>query len=81
MKRLLLATAFSLIFGLPAFASQCPMDMAKIDEALAGNPDLSAEQLAEVQELRAEGEVQHKAGNHEASMDALAEAKAILGIE
>lgn len=81
MKRLLLATAFSLAFALPALASQCPTDMAKIDEALAANPSLSAEQLAEVQALRAEGEAQHQAGDHQASVDALAKAKSILGIQ
>jgi hypothetical protein len=80
MKRLLLAAAFSL-FALPALAFQCPADMGKIDAALASNPDLTAEQLAEVQQLRAEGEAQHAAGNHQASVDALAQAKAILGIE
>ncbi|MGH6945853.1 MAG: hypothetical protein ACREDZ_00855 [Kiloniellales bacterium] len=81
MKRLLLAAAFSLIFALPALAMHCPADMAKIDQALATNPSLSAEQLAEVQRLRAEGEVQHKAGNHQASMDTLAKAMSILGVQ
>lgn len=80
MKRFLLAAVFTL-FALPALAFQCPTDMGKIDAALAANPDLTAEQLAEVQQLRAEGEAQHAAGNHQASVDALAQAKAILGIE
>jgi hypothetical protein len=80
MKRLLLTSAF-LLFALPALAFQCPADMSKIDAALASNPDISAEQLAEVQQLRAEGEAEHQAGNHQASVDALAKAKQILGIE
>jgi hypothetical protein len=80
MKRLLLSSAF-LLFAFPALAFQCPADMSKIDAALASNPAISAEQLAEVQQLRAEGEAEHQAGNHQASVDALAKAKQILGIE
>jgi hypothetical protein len=64
----------------PAFAMRCPMDMQQIDAALAANPKLSAEQLAEVKKLRAEGEAQHNAGDHAKSVDTLAKAKAILGI-
>ena len=64
----------------PAFAGRCPMDMQQIDAALAANPKLSAEQLAEVKELRAEGEAQHNAGDHAKSVETLAKAKAILGI-
>jgi hypothetical protein len=56
------------------------MDMQQIDAALAANPKLSAEQLAEVKKLRAEGEAQHNAGDHAKSVDTLAKAKAILGI-
>ena len=54
--------------------------MQQIDAALAANPKLSAEQLEEVKKLRAEGEAQHKAGNHPASEATLAKAKALLGI-
>ena len=52
----------------------------KIDEALAANPKLTASQLAEVKKLRAEGEVLHKAGKHQESIDTLAKAMAILKI-
>ena len=55
--------------------------MAKIDQALAANPDLTEEQLAEVKQLRAEGEEQHEAGNHQESVDTLAKAMTILGLE
>lgn len=77
MKRLIFAAAF-LAAG-PALAFQCPADMAAIDAALA-TASLSAEDLARVQELRAQGEQLHAAGDHQASVDALAEAKAILGL-
>lgn len=64
-----------------AFAFHCPMDMKKIDEAMAKNPQLSAEQMAEVKKLRAEGETLHKAGKHTESMAALGKAKGMLGLK
>jgi hypothetical protein len=80
-KTVLAASAALFLAAGPAFAFQCPSDVAKIDEALAGNPDLSAEQLAEVKELRDKGEELHQAGSHQESVDTLAQAKEILGIE
>ncbi|MBL8659087.1 MAG: hypothetical protein JNM75_04945 [Rhodospirillales bacterium] len=84
MKRLVLAAAFAAFAGFaaaPAYAYHCPQDMAQIDAALAKNPNLSPEQLAKVKSLRAEGEQLHKAGNHDASLEALGQAKQILGIQ
>ena len=81
MRRLVLATAAALLIAGPAFAFHCPKDMAEIDAALAKNPPLSAEQLAEVKTLRTEGEELHAAGKHQESVDALAKAKGILGIQ
>ena len=63
-----------------AFAFHCPVDMKKIDEALAKNPKLAEGQMAEVKKLRAEGESLHKAGKHQDSVDTLAKAMKILGI-
>ena len=82
MKRTLLAAGLLMAFATPAFAFHCPADMGKIDAALAQSPSLSAEQLAEVQKLRAEGEAMHKAGgDHKDAVDTLAKAMAILGIQ
>jgi hypothetical protein len=81
MTRTVLAAFVSLLFASPALAFHCPADMAKIDAALAGNPPLTAEQLAEVQQLRKEGEDYHNAGKHQESIDTLAKAMAILGIQ
>ena len=80
MKRYLAIVA-ALFIAQPVFAFQCPADMAGIDAALAANPTLTAEQLAEVQAFRAEGEAMHTAGKHDESMAALKSAKDILGIE
>ena len=54
MRLMLLLAA--LLFCGSALAFHCPMDMKKIDDALAAGPALSAEQLAEVKQLRADGE-------------------------
>ena len=64
-----------------AFAFHCPMDMKKIDEAMGKNPKLSAEQMAEVKKLRAEGETLHKAGRHQESVDTLGKAMKILNVQ
>jgi hypothetical protein len=75
------------VFAALAFASSaalafhCPADMKKIDAALAKNPSLSAQQMSEVKKYRAEGEALHKAGKHQASVDTLAKAMAILGVK
>ena len=61
-----------------ALAFHCPADMKKIDEALAMSPKLAAEQISEIKKLRAEGETLHKAGKHQASVDTLAKALALL---
>lgn len=63
-----------------ALAHNCPNEMKTIDAKLATNPSLSADNAAKVKQLRADGETHHKAGKHDDSMKALAEAKKILGI-
>lgn len=70
----------ALSFAGSAFAFHCPADMKKIDDALAKNPKITAAQMAEVKEYRAEGEKLHKAGKHQQSLDALAKAEKILGV-
>ncbi|GKY88885.1 hypothetical protein [Sinisalibacter aestuarii] len=79
MKQYLIAAAVAVLAS-PAFAFQCPADMAEIDAALAAGTDLNEEQLAEVMDLRAEGERLHGAGEHQASVDALHKALELLGL-
>lgn len=78
MKTLITA-ALLVLLASPVLAFHCPADMAAIDAALPA-AKLSAEDLARVKELRAVGEAEHAAGNHQASVDALAEAMKLLGI-
>lgn len=80
IRHWLAGAAFVLASG-AAFAFHCPVEMKKIDEALAKNPKLTPEQLAEVKKYRAEGEALHNAGKHQESVDTLAKAEAILGIK
>jgi len=75
-----MVAAAALLACSTAFAFHCPADMKKIDEALAKNPQLSAEQMADVKKLRAEGEALHKAGKHQESVDTLAKAMKMLGV-
>ncbi len=77
-RSLLAAVLFA--FASAAFAMHCPLDMAAIDEALAGKPSLSAEKMTEVKKLRADGETLHKAGKHKESVETLGKAMKILGI-
>jgi hypothetical protein len=79
--RTLLAAAAMALASTAALANHCPMDMKAIDAALAKNPSLTPEQLAEVKKYRAEGEALHKAGKHQESVDTLAKAMKVLGIK
>ncbi len=69
-----------LLSATTAFAFHCPVDMKKIDEALAKKPTLTESQMTEVKKLRADGEAFHKAGKHQDSVDTLAKAKKLLGV-
>ncbi len=62
-----------------AFAHNCPNEMKQIDAALKVSK-VEASKLDEAKKLRADGEAQHAAGNHDASMASLKKAKAALGI-
>ena len=79
MKKLLITIALASCAGL-ALAHNCPNEMKAIDAKLATSPKLSDADMANVKQLRADGETQHKAGKHDDSMKSLGEAKKILGI-
>lgn len=79
MKQVLLASALALAAG-SAFAHNCPNEMKAIDAKLATSPKLADADAAKVKQLRADGEAAHKAGKHDDSMNALGEAKKILGM-
>jgi hypothetical protein len=63
----------------PAFARQCPQDMAAIDKAMQ-TAQLSASDKQKVMDLRKQGKELHKAGNHSESEKVLDQAKKMLKI-
>ena len=66
------------LLSAPLWAMQCPAMMAKIDAALQSTPPSDPAVLAQVQDLRAEGEELHNAGNHSQSEQVLGEALKLL---
>lgn len=74
----ILALSTALTAG-AAFAYSCPTDMKAIDKAMSGSP-LSMAEMDEVKVLRALGEKLHRSGDHDGSVEALEEARDLLGI-
>lgn len=62
-----------------AFAFNCPNDMKAIDAKMS-SAKLSDADAAKVKKLRADADTAHKAGKHDDSQKAIAEAKKILGM-
>ncbi|MFN4883749.1 MAG: hypothetical protein ACK5F1_05370 [Burkholderiales bacterium] len=79
MKIILFASSLMCLSSL-ALAHGCPGEMKKIDAALP-TAKLSAADMGKVKSLRAKGEEQHKSGQHSESMNTLAEAKKMVGIQ
>ena len=77
LRRLAVLFAAAL-FSTSLWAMHCPADMAKIDALLQSSPPSDATVLAQVQQLRAEGETLHKAGDHARSVQVLGEALELL---
>lgn len=78
MKNLLAVLLFSA--SSLALANNCPNEMKAIDAKLSTASGISAENMAKIKNLRAEGEKYHKEGKHDQSMKSLTEAKKLLGI-
>lgn len=76
----LIIAALALAASSMAFANSCPTQMKAIDAKLASSPGLPAADMAQVKQLRADGEKFHQEGKHSESMKALGSAKKILGI-
>ena len=81
MKMTHIVAALALAFSTAAFGGQCPLDIKKIDAAMAQGSSLSSSEMARVKQLRAEGEALHKSGKHGESVQKLGEAKSMLGID
>ncbi len=79
MKKFVLAAAMLALFAGPAFASQCPGIMAKIDEAMK-TATVDDATKAQVMVLYDKGKAEHAAGDHAASVADLTEALKLLGM-
>ena len=79
LVRTLAAATIVAFLSVPALAGQCPNMVGQIDAALAATPGLSDDVKAQVTEFRNKGEELHNSGDHQASVDALAEALKLLG--
>ncbi len=80
LKRTVLAAALLTLVATPVFAGQCPRLMRQIDAALAYDPEVAANVLTRVKELRAQGETLHASSTHGDSIAVLTEAYQLLGI-
>jgi hypothetical protein len=78
--RMVLLAAMLLAGAVPAVASQCEDDIAKIETALA-NMELSPDERAQIEDMKKQAQELCAAGNDEEGLDVTAEAKAILNIE
>jgi hypothetical protein len=79
MKKFVLAAAIAMSLAAPAFASQCPALMGKIDEAMK-TATLDDATKAKVMELYEKGKAEHEGGKHAESEATLGEAMKLLGI-
>ena len=79
MKKFLAYVVISFLFISIANAETCPNLIKQIDEMLAESKQLSAEQINEVKNLRAQGEEAYKEGNKEECQKLLSQALDLLG--
>jgi hypothetical protein len=77
MKKALIIASF-LALATPAFASQCPTLMNKIDEAMK-TAQLDDATKAQVMDLYNKGKAEHQSGDHAASEADLNAALKLLG--
>ena len=61
-----------------AYAGSCPLLMKEIDQLIEQSKQISKEQLAEIKQLRQQGEEAHNQGDHKESEDLLKQALELL---
>ncbi len=80
LKTVVAAAVLTLV-ATPALAFHCLTHMKAIDDALAKNQPLTAEQKAWVEELRAAGDALHNGGQHYAAVATLHKGMDILSLD
>jgi hypothetical protein len=81
IKSTLLALALMVAIPAAAQATQCQDDLAKIDQALAADTQLSQEQRDQIEDMRSQAVQLCGAGNDQEGLDVIAEAKAMLKLQ
>ena len=80
MKTIVLAASFVTALSTASFAGQCQDDIEKIDAALQ-TQNLSADERAQLEDMRNQAVQLCGAGNENEGLDVTAEAKAMLNIQ
>jgi hypothetical protein len=79
MKKIILSAIVAIALASPASAHNCPVLMGQFEEALTTTTVDDATKAA-AQTLYDTGKAAHEAGDHDASVEALTEALALLGV-
>ena len=79
MKKIMLSVVVVMGLASPVFANSCPLLMGQFEEALTTTTVDDATKAA-AQVLFDTGKAAHEAGDHDASVEALTEALALLGV-
>ena len=81
MKKLTLVTAALIALASPAYAHQCPQKIAELDAMMQQHGSMiTPQQAAQIRDLRAKAEAEHKAGRHDASLEAVRQAHRAMGM-
>jgi hypothetical protein len=81
MRIILIVLATLAGFAAPAWANQCPRNIAALDEQMQEHGSmLSPDKAAQIKGLRDKAERAHKAGNHDEAMQAVQQARNAMGM-
>ena len=81
MRTILIVSAMLAGLATPAWANQCPRNIAALDEQIQQHGSmLSPDRAAQVKALRDKAEQAHKAGNHGEAMQAVQQARNAIGM-
>lgn len=81
MRTFAILTTTALLLAAPAWANQCPREIATLDQHLSQHGAmLKPEQLSRVRELRNQAEAAHQAGRHDEAMQAIQQAHQAMGM-
>lgn len=79
MQKIVMAAFAAALLATPAFATQCPGLIKKIDDSMT-SASVDDATKAQARELRDKAQAEHQAGNHDASVASANEALKLLGM-